>query len=179
METSDFATSQFTQLLETVTDLKNDLDKTLTELHSLRSTNEMMKRENETLVETVEDTRQKYVEAQENYMTTVSSKVEMEKHYEQFLAKKAYELQEKTNEFEQLRDKFIPQDIDYIRVKVIKEAFRIRFSSRVFHLFLLIVRILIRNTIVNNGIYFMSNTQGTRRARDSTQNKDPSYGRRN
>merc|ERR1711991_66141 len=60
-------------------------------------------------------------EAQENYMMTVSSKVEMEKHYEEFLAKKAHELQEKTNEFEQLRDKFIPQDIDYIRVKVQEE----------------------------------------------------------
>ena len=114
----DFATSQYTQLLQTVTELKNDLDKALGELHSLRGANEVMHREKESLQEAVTDTRKKYVEAQENYMTTVSSKIEMEKHYEEFLAKKAHELQEKTNEFEQLRDKFIPQDIDYIRVKV-------------------------------------------------------------
>ena len=101
-----------------MTDLKNDLEKAIGELHSLRTDNGMLKRENEELVENVNDIRKKYKEAQENYMTTVSLKVEMEKQYEEFLAKKAHELQEKTNEFEQLRDKFIPQDIDYIRVKV-------------------------------------------------------------
>ena len=115
---SSFSSSQYTNLLETVTDLRNDLEKAVSEMQLLRESNDSLKRHSETIEDQLIETRKKYNEAQENYMTTVASKLETERQYEEFLSKKSYELEEKTNEFEQLRDKFTPQDVDYIRIKV-------------------------------------------------------------
>jgi hypothetical protein len=51
-------------------------------------------------------------------MSTVANKIEAERQSEEFLNRLKYELDEKTNEFEKLRDNFTPKDIDYIRIKV-------------------------------------------------------------
>ena len=82
MDASEFSSSQYSNLLGTVSDLRNDLEKAVSELQSLRESNETLKRENEALHEAVLETRKKYVEAQENYMNTVAAKLETEKQYE-------------------------------------------------------------------------------------------------
>ena len=67
------------------------------------------------------DTRHKYNEARENYLTSVAEKTEIERNSEMFLEKLKVQLAEKTKEFEAIRDKFAPQDLDFIRIKVQEE----------------------------------------------------------
>lgn len=67
------------------------------------------------------DTRKKYNEAKENYMQTVQQKLDAEKQNESFIDSIKSQLLEKTKDFEQLRDKFVPHDIDQLRIKVQEE----------------------------------------------------------
>lgn len=67
------------------------------------------------------DTRKKYNEARENYHRTVQEKFEIERMNEEFMERVKIQLTDKTREFEQLRDKFAPQDIDFIRIKLQEE----------------------------------------------------------
>ena len=66
-------------------------------------------------------TRTKYNEAKDCYMQTVAEKLEAERQYETFIERVKIQLVEKTKDFEQLREKLIPHDIDQLRIKVQEE----------------------------------------------------------
>lgn len=54
-------------------------------------------------------------------MQTVAEKIEAEQQYEAFMDRLKSQLIEKTKDFEQIRDKLIPHDIDQLRIKVQEE----------------------------------------------------------
>ena len=66
-------------------------------------------------------TRTKYNEAKDCYMQTVAEKLEAERQYETFIERVKIQLVEKTRDFELLREKLIPHDIDQLRIKVQEE----------------------------------------------------------
>ena len=115
---SSFSSSHYSSLLETVSALRGDLDKAVSKIQLLEEQNRVLHTNYDTVKDELFETRRKYNEAQQNYMTTIAAKLENEKQNEEFLTKIRFELEAKTDEFEQLRDKFTPQDVDYIRVKV-------------------------------------------------------------
>ena len=115
---SSFSSSHYSNILETVSQLRSDLEKAISKIQSLENQNTILVKNYETIKEELIQTRKKYNEAQDNYMSTVANKIEAERQSEEFLNRLKYELDEKTNEFEKLRDNFTPKDIDYIRIKV-------------------------------------------------------------
>ena len=54
-------------------------------------------------------------------MQTVAEKLEAERQYETFIERVKIQLVEKTKDFELLREKLIPHDIDQLRIKVQEE----------------------------------------------------------
>jgi len=115
---SSFSSSHYSNILETVSQLRSDLEKAISKIQSLENQNSILVKNYEAIKEELIQTRKKYNEAQDNYMSTVANKIEAERQSEEFLNRLKYELDEKTNEFEKLRDNFTPKDIDYIRIKV-------------------------------------------------------------
>jgi len=115
---SSFSSSHYSNILETVSQLRSDLEKAISKIQSLENQNTILVKNYETIKEELIQTRKKYNEAQDNYMSTVANKIEAERQSEEFLNRLKYELDEKTNEFEKLRDNFTPKDIDYIRIKL-------------------------------------------------------------
>lgn len=87
----------------------------------LSEQNQALSSNYQVLKEELVDTRRKYNEARENYLTTVEEKIELERASEAFMDRLKIQLTEKTKEFESLRDKFAPQDIDFVRIKVQEE----------------------------------------------------------
>ena len=108
-------------LLTTVMELRNDLERTMSKMHVLDDQNHLLTQNYQVVKEELIETRRKYNEARDNYMTTVAEKLEAERQNEAFMERIKIQLTEKTKEFEQLRDKFAPQDIDYVRIKVQEE----------------------------------------------------------
>lgn len=120
-QSSSGSSAHYASLLGTISELRGDLERTVTKLHNLEDQNKTLQSTYNQLKDELIDTRKKYNEAKENYLATVASKIESERQQESFLEKLRYQLAEKTKEFEQLRDKFAPQDLDYIRIKVQEE----------------------------------------------------------
>lgn len=116
---SSFSSSHYSNLLETVTQLRGDLENAVSKMLSLEKQNESLLENYETVKAELIQTRKKYNEAQDNYMGTVATKIEVERQNEEFLYKIKNELEQKTAEFERLRDTFTPKDVDYIRIKVL------------------------------------------------------------
>jgi hypothetical protein len=54
-------------------------------------------------------------------MQTVAEKIDAERQYEAFMDRLKSQLIEKTKDFEQIREKLIPHDIDHLRIKVQEE----------------------------------------------------------
>ena len=118
---SSMSTEHYKNLVGTISELKADLERTVAKLFSLEEQNRNLQANYQTVKEELIESRKKYNEVNQNYMTTVSEKFEAERQYEAFMDKIKSQLTEKTKEFEQVRDKFVPQDIDYIRIKVQEE----------------------------------------------------------
>ena len=116
--TSSSSSQQYSVLLSTVSELRNDLEKAMTKLQSLEELNQGLTQNYEIVKEELIDTRKKYVEAKENYMQTAAKKVEMERQNDIFLERIKTQLAEKTKEFDMQREKLKPQDIDSIRIKI-------------------------------------------------------------
>lgn len=123
MESSSTSSSSqhYATLLATVAELRSDLERTVTKMHSLESENSILQSSYGRLKDELTEMRNKYVECRENYMITVTEKLEAESQYQSFMERVKAQLIERTNEFEQLRDKFAPQDIDAVRIKVQEE----------------------------------------------------------
>jgi len=122
MDSSAFHEStHYANLLSTVGDLRSELERSVAKMQSMEEQNRILSENSRQLKDELVETRKKYNEAQDNYMKTVAGKFEEERKHEEFLERVKLELAEKTKEFETLRDKFAPQDIDYIRIKVQEE----------------------------------------------------------
>lgn len=115
------SSSNHTMLLSTITELRNDLEKALIKLQSYQETNQQLQENYDIIKEELIDTRKKYNQIKESYLKTMNEKVNMEKHYCDLIDKIKIQLDEKTKEFESQREKFIPQDINAIRMKVQEE----------------------------------------------------------
>ena len=111
----------YSALLSTVAELRSDLEKTLSRIQFLEGTNKDLTESYEVAQGELVETRKKYLEAQENYQKCAVSKLENDKSSSVFIERIKLQLAEKTKEFEALREKFIPQDIDYVRIKVQEE----------------------------------------------------------
>ena len=119
--TSTSGNSQHASLLQTVIELKADLERTMQKMQVMEEQNLSLTQNYNTVKDELVDTRHKYNEARENYLTAVAEKTEIERNSEMFLEKLKVQLAEKTKEFEAMRDKFAPQDLDFIRIKVQEE----------------------------------------------------------
>lgn len=108
-------------LLQIVTELRVDLERAIGKIRQLESDNHQLKENVHNLKDENNDFRKKYDEVSDTYLTTLSEKLEAERQSESFLEHVKQQLIEKTKEFELLRDKFAPQDIDYIRLKIQEE----------------------------------------------------------
>eukprot|EP00596_Hydrurales_sp_CCMP1899_P010018 CAMPEP_0119034002 /NCGR_PEP_ID=MMETSP1177-20130426/1063_1 /TAXON_ID=2985 /ORGANISM="Ochromonas sp, Strain CCMP1899" /LENGTH=574 /DNA_ID=CAMNT_0006991171 /DNA_START=128 /DNA_END=1852 /DNA_ORIENTATION=+ len=93
----------------------------MTEIQTTKDQNRSLQANNQGIKEELLDTRKKYSEAYENYMATVIEKLEAERQNEAFMDRLKKQLLEKTNDFDLMRDKNSPQDIDTIRIKVQEE----------------------------------------------------------
>lgn len=108
-------------LLQTVSELRLDLERTINKMRGLEDQNQQLSRNYNNCKDELIETRKKYNEARENYMQTVAEKVEAERMQESFMERLKTQLIEKTKDFEQIRDKLVPHDIDQIRIKVQEE----------------------------------------------------------
>lgn len=115
---SSSSNSHYANLLATVSELRTDLERTVTKMHALEEQNQAFQTNYEQIKEELIDTRKKYNEARENYMAAAAAKLEVQRNSETFIEKIKYQLAEKTKEFEQHRDKYTPQDIEYVRIQV-------------------------------------------------------------
>lgn len=93
----------------------------MNKMNALESQNQQLQESYHVVKDELVETRKKYNEAQENYMSTVAAKFDMERQNESFMEMLKLQLAEKTKEFEAVRDKFAPQDIDFIRIKIQEE----------------------------------------------------------
>lgn len=118
---SSSGTTQHQILLTTVMELKGDLEVAMNKMLVMDEQNRSLSHNYSQLKEELIETRRKYNECRENYLSTVADKLSEEERREEFNEKLKLQLLEKTKEFEALRDKFAPQDIDYIRIKVQEE----------------------------------------------------------
>lgn len=98
-----------------------ELQRTMIEIQSVKDQNRALMSNNQIIKNELLDTRRNYAEAYENYMATVTEKLEAERQNEAFMDRLKSQLLEKTKEFDLMRDKNSPQDIDTIRIKVQEE----------------------------------------------------------
>jgi DNA repair exonuclease SbcCD ATPase subunit len=115
--TNDYSST----LIGTVAELRMELQRTMSEIQSTKDQNRSLQSNNQAIKDELLETRKKYGEAYENYMATVTEKLEAERQNEAFMERLKKQLLEKTREFDQMRDKNSPQDIDTIRIKVQEE----------------------------------------------------------
>ena len=113
--------SQHAALLGTVLELRGDLEKAMNKMAKMDEQNAALAANYQLVKDELVDTRRKYQEARENYLVVLEEKVDLERGNEAFIEKIKIQLSEKTKEFESLRDKFAPQDIDFVRIKVQEE----------------------------------------------------------
>lgn len=118
---SSNSSNHYANLLSTVSQLRSDLERTVVKMNTLDEQNQSLQVNYQRVKEELIDTRKKYNEARENYMSTASEKLEAQRKSETFIENIKYQLSEKTKEFEQHRDKYTPQDIEYIRIQVQEE----------------------------------------------------------
>lgn len=108
-------------LIGTVAELRMELQRFVVEIQNAKDQNRLLQANNLGIKDELLETRKKYSEAYENYMSTVTEKLEAERQNEAFMDRLKRQLHEKTKEFDQMRDKNSPQDIDTIRIKVQEE----------------------------------------------------------
>jgi dsDNA-specific endonuclease/ATPase MutS2 len=96
-------------LIGTVSELRMELQRTMTEIKTTKDQNRSLQANNQGIKEELLDTRKKYSEAYENYMATVIEKLEAERQNEAFMDRLKKQLLEKTNDFDLMRDKNSPQ----------------------------------------------------------------------
>ena len=137
---SNNSSQHYSVLLNTVSDLRKDLEKTVTKIQLLEEQNSTLTNNYHTVKDELIQTRLKYNTAKENYLGSVAEKFEAERQHELFADKLKIQLNEKTKEFELIRDKLVPHDIDQLRIKIqeeleIQHQTELKTSNRIMILF--------------------------------------------
>eukprot|EP01042_Synura_sphagnicola_P020618 gene20618-26189_t len=114
MDASSISSHHYAALLQTITDLRADLEKTTARIRSLEDQNESLNGNYAAVKEELLDTRKKYNEAREGYLNSVGEKFEAERQHEMFMEKLKLQLLDRTREFEQIKEKLVPHDIDQL-----------------------------------------------------------------
>lgn len=91
-------------------------------IKSLEEQNQILTNNYQVVKDELVQTRFKYNETKESYLNAVAEKFESERQHEAFMERLKAQLAEKTKEFELIRDKLIPHDIDQLRIKVQEEV---------------------------------------------------------
>lgn len=118
MDASSISSHHYAALLQTITDLRADLEKTTARIRSLEDQNETLASSYSAVKEELLDTRKKYNEAREGYLNSVAEKFDSERQHEIFMERLKMQLLERTREFEQIKEKLVPHDIDQLRIQV-------------------------------------------------------------
>ena len=113
--------SQHTDLLQTAVGLRQDLEQTIERIKSLESDNFKLTAQKSYLEDQLITFKGNYDEARKAYLKALTEKIDQEGKFEAFINKVKTQLSEKSKEFETLREKFAPQDIDFIRIKLQEE----------------------------------------------------------
>ncbi|RYH22896.1 hypothetical protein EON65_18655 [archaeon] len=108
-------------MLHTVTELRTDLERTTSKIKSLEAHNEQLSSNYVTAKGELDEVRKKFKETREYYMGAVQDKFEAERQHQSIMERLKSQLQDKTQEFEKIRDELVPQDIDQLRMKVQEE----------------------------------------------------------
>jgi predicted nucleic acid-binding Zn-ribbon protein len=119
--TSSSSSQHYSALIQTVSELRTDLEKTMLKIKSLEDQNQTLSNNYQLVKDELIQTRVKYNETKESYLNAVAEKFEAERQHESFMERLKSQLTEKTKEFEIVRDKLIPHDIDQLRLKVQEE----------------------------------------------------------
>lgn len=119
METSSISSHHYAALLQTISELRADLEKTAARIRSLEDQNESLNSNYSAVKEDLLETRRKYNEAREGYLNSVAEKFEAERQHTTFIEKLKLQLLERTREFEQIKEKLVPHDIDQLRIQVV------------------------------------------------------------
>jgi chromosome segregation ATPase len=118
---SSVSSQHYSTLLNTVSELRTELEKTLGKTNILESNNQTLSNNYQTIKDELIETRKKYNTLCETYTVTVQEKFEAEQRFEDGINNIRNQLAAKTTEFEIVRDKLVPQDIDQLRIKVQEE----------------------------------------------------------
>jgi dsDNA-specific endonuclease/ATPase MutS2 len=102
-------TGTYSSLIATVSELRTDLERAINKIKQVESENQTLRTNYSTIKDELIETRKKYNEVADNYLTTVAEKFEAEKQNEAFMGHIKMQLAEKTKEFESLRDQYAPQ----------------------------------------------------------------------
>jgi regulator of replication initiation timing len=86
-------------LIGTVSELRMELQRTMAEIQSVKDQNRSLITNNQAIRDELLDTRKNYSEAYENYMATVTEKLDAERQNEAFMDRLKKQLLEKTKEF--------------------------------------------------------------------------------
>ncbi|KAJ1418633.1 hypothetical protein B484DRAFT_433928, partial [Ochromonadaceae sp. CCMP2298] len=121
-QSSSSSSQHYSVLLQTVSELRTDLEKTMKKMLTLEEQNHTLKNNYTLVKDELIQTRLKYNEAKEGYLACVGEKFEAERQHEAFMDRLNVQLSEKKKQFEVLRGKLNPQDIDQLRVKVREEV---------------------------------------------------------
>lgn len=122
--------NHYAVLIQTISELRSDLERTSLKLKSLQDENDQLRRVVEQSREESNAIQKKYKEARESYLSTATEKFEAEQQHEALIDRLKSQLQEKTKEFEKIRDDLIPHDIDQLRIKV-QEELEIRHKQEI------------------------------------------------
>jgi chromosome segregation ATPase len=120
-QNSSFSSGQYGALVRTVTELRAELEKTLSKIQSLQDQNQQLNSNYLVVEGELNETKRKYNEIREGYLNAVKEKLDVEKAQEGLVTRLRAEIVEKTKEFENIREKLIPHDIDQLRIKVEEE----------------------------------------------------------
>eukprot|EP01038_Epipyxis_sp_PR26KG_P015030 gene15030-20226_t len=112
----------YVSLLNTVSELRLDLEKTLQKIKALEETNLQLSNNYNAIKDELVETRKKYNEVKENYLSSVQEKINLERQYEDFSENLKAKLRLKSDEFDAYKDQFIPHDIDQLRIKIQEEC---------------------------------------------------------
>lgn len=115
------ASSHYENLLNTVTDLRKDLERTSGKLQSLEDQNQTLNNHYNLIKDELLETRKKLSLVNEAYIKTCEEKVSIERNHDNYIKKIKSELLEKSKQIEIFHDKLIPHDIDHLRIKVQEE----------------------------------------------------------
>lgn len=118
---SNISSNHYAALLHTVTELRTDLERTTSKIKSLEGQNEQLTSNYMMAKGELDEVRKKFKETREYYMGAVQDKFEAERQHQGIMERLKSQLQEKSQEFEKIRDELVPQDIDQLRMKVQEE----------------------------------------------------------